>query len=791
MTPKKLGRYEIIEECGRGAMGVVYKALDPKIQRHVALKVIRWDRNPAGREPFELFEKELRIAGKLSHPQIVRIYDAGEWEGTAFYAMEYVEGKSLAERLQEQGPLPCEDALQIMDQVAGALSFAHNENIIHRDIKTQNILLDQKGRAKVTDFGIARLASQAMTHPGSLVGTPHYSSPEQIQGIAVDARSDIFSLGVVIYEALTGANPFSGETMAETLGKIQTLTPPPPSSLIRDIPPEVDRLVLKALAKEPSKRYQGADEIRRDIERVVKRASESTFTVPGSFEQHDKERPFPGKRFPRLVLGLIAPLILAGAFLLYRYGPFPNTYETRQAGLYHQGYSELFQGHNDEAGRLFNRLLAMGRQKDKGLEGLAMLSLRQGEEDKALELSKQAVQANPENMYAHALQGEVHFRRGELDLAMEFYRQAERLTSEVKWQQAGVRNMMGRILSAEGRKEEALAYYQEAIEQDPTFRPAYDNLGSLLGSMGRSGESIKVLEELLSLDPGNEKALALVKQQKQYLGFRENKEKLDWLRKWVREFDREIKETGAVKPSIKGHGVEKPWSSRPLTVAFYDIEEKGTPPEREGETLFLQLGILEGLRESGRVSIVDREKFELLLNELQLSRTELVDPSRALAIGRVIGAETVVTGVAARYREELQVVFKGIEVETTYLKITLSGEKGRPETIPEFSNRIARELLKKITRSYPLKGIVKKVDGERVWMDIGRSVGVKPGLRFRVLGPEGEKVSTVPGAREEKGGILEVLDVMETASLARILDPDMRPRIGDRIIEDPGEERET
>ena len=788
MNLDRLGRYEIIEECGRGAMGVVYKAFDPKIQRHVAVKTVRWDTNRIGKELPKLFEREMQIAGRLSHPHIVTVFDAGEWEGVAFYAMEFVEGKALSTLLQEQGPLSREKVLQIMDQVAEALAYAHKRDVIHRDIKTQNILIDEKGAAKVTDFGIARLASQAMTHPGSLVGTPYYSSPEQIRGSAVDARSDIFSLGVVIYETLTGVNPFSGETLAETLGKIQTLDPPPPSSLIRDIPSEVDRLVLKALAKEPLKRYQGADEIRRDIERAVRKAPEGAFTIPGPLEHPGEEKPVSGKRFPRLGLGLIAPLILLGVFLLYRYGPFLNTYETKHAGLYNQGYRELFQGQTDEAERLFKRVLAMDRKKDKGLEGLAAVSLQKGEEDKALELSRQALQVNPKNMYAHALQGEVHFRRGDLDRAMELYRQAELLPSEKRWQQASAKNIMGRILSAEGRKEEALVHYQGAIEQDPTFRPAYDNLGSLLGSMGRSGESIKILEELLNLDPGNEKALALAKQQKQYLGFRENKEKLDWLRQWVREFDREIKEPGAEKSAIKGKGLEKPWTSKPLTVAFYDLEEKGTPPEREGEILFLQLGILEGLRESGRVSIVDREKFELLLNELQLSRTELVDPSRALTIGRVIGAQTVVTGVAARYREELQVVLKGMEVETTYLKLTLSEGKKRPETIPEFSKRVAEEFAKKIARTYPLKGIVKKVDGEKVWMDIGRSVGVKPGMRFRVLGLEGEKGSTIPGTDEEEGGLLEVLEVTDTTSLARVLGPGSRPRIGDRIMEDFGQE---
>jgi len=212
---ERLGRYEIIAELGRGAMGTVYRARDPKIDRIVALKTITVAGvRPADEEEYrQRFFREAQAAGKLSHSGLVTIFDVGEDEKskTPFIVMEFIEGKTL-EELGRGERLPTETALGLIQQIAEALDYAHGRKIIHRDIKPANIIVTGEGRAKITDFGIAKLAMTQFTQPGQVLGTPAYMAPEQLSGGAVDGRSDLFSLGVILYWLLTGDKPFAGVT---------------------------------------------------------------------------------------------------------------------------------------------------------------------------------------------------------------------------------------------------------------------------------------------------------------------------------------------------------------------------------------------------------------------------------------------------------------------------------------------------------------------------------------------------------------------------------------------------
>src|ERR1700730_14990030 len=244
------GRYRILRKLGTGGMANVYLAEDEVLGRRVAIKILN-DRHAGDEQFVERFRREEKNAAALSHPNIVAIYDRGEAEGTYYIAMEYLEGRSLKELIVSRGPAPVPVAIDYARQILSALRFAHRNGIVHRDIKPHNVLVDSEGRVKVTDFGIARAgAASQMTEAGSIVGTAQYLSPEQARGTAVDQRSDIYSLGIVLYELLTGSVPFTGDTPVEIAMKHLSAAPEPPSAKRADIPHSLDMLVLRALAKD-------------------------------------------------------------------------------------------------------------------------------------------------------------------------------------------------------------------------------------------------------------------------------------------------------------------------------------------------------------------------------------------------------------------------------------------------------------------------------------------------------------------------------------------------------------
>ena len=262
-----LGRYEVLKELGRGAMGVVYLGKDPKIQRFVAIKTMRLDEVESEELPEikQRFFREASSAGKLSHPNIVTIFDAGEEQDMAYFAMEVLDGKSLTELCSIQKLLPVRRVAEIVARVAEALDYAHAQGVVHRDIKPSNIMVMSDGNVKVTDFGIARLASSGRTQSGRLLGTPNYMSPEQISGHAVDGRSDLFSLGVVLYVLLTGERPFQGDSLA-TLMYMSTNQPhPSPLSIRPELPPAFIAIIDRALEKDPTRRYQRGQEMAQDL----------------------------------------------------------------------------------------------------------------------------------------------------------------------------------------------------------------------------------------------------------------------------------------------------------------------------------------------------------------------------------------------------------------------------------------------------------------------------------------------------------------------------------------------
>ena len=268
----RIGRYKIVRELGRGAMGVVYHAIDPNIGRPVAIKTIHFGdaRKPEeiDRQRERLF-REARSAGMLSHPGIVTIYDVEQQGELAYIAMEYVDGPTLDQVLSEAGPLNAERMFGILGQTAVALDYAHSKGIVHRDIKPANIMLSADGTAKIADFGIAKItAAENLTMTGTIVGTPHYMSPEQVQGQPVDGRSDQFSLAVIAYEMLTGEKPYTGEHLTTVVYKIVAEEPVPPHRLNPSLSTGIENVLRKALAKKADGRYRNCQDFIESLEKA-------------------------------------------------------------------------------------------------------------------------------------------------------------------------------------------------------------------------------------------------------------------------------------------------------------------------------------------------------------------------------------------------------------------------------------------------------------------------------------------------------------------------------------------
>lgn len=283
--PKKIGKYAIIREIGKGAMGVVYEGYDPLIKRKVAIKTARKDLSVSASiadEIFIRFTREAIMAGQIQHPNVVTIYDMDNEEGLAYIVMEYIEGEDLKSLIGKKKIWPLEEILEIANATCNALNETHKHGIVHRDIKPSNILITKDGNIKLTDFGVARLPDSTLTQEGTLIGTPHYMSPEQFTGGKVDGRSDQFSLAVVLYELITGEKPFVGDTLNVIMHKVLRTQPLPPSDLNIRVSKELDSVIMKAMSKNPEDRFPDMDTFAKALNETIERKGKQNGTFPTS-----------------------------------------------------------------------------------------------------------------------------------------------------------------------------------------------------------------------------------------------------------------------------------------------------------------------------------------------------------------------------------------------------------------------------------------------------------------------------------------------------------------------------
>lgn len=351
MTVSHIGRYEVERELGRGAMAIVYKAVDPVIGRIVAIKTIRIEHDLMGMKYEELRQRlyrEAKSAGSLNHPNIVTIYDIGEEGDVTYITMEYVEGESLDHWMSRYPIAPLDQTLSIVEQVASGLDYAAVRGIIHRDVKPGNILLTTDGRPKIADFGIAKLSMSDITQTGVIMGTPSYMSPEQAMGKTLDGRSDMWSLGVIFYQMLTGEKPFAGSNPTTIIYKIVHEDPVPPRKINTTLHPGFDHLVQKMLAKDPEGRYQTCSQLIQDLRNYTRLSSPTPEALPtvampssvtppvpapsptpttGSMPEFKPQRNY---FLPVATFALIAAIVMLGIFM------YQQTFRDRQTPVAQQ-----------------------------------------------------------------------------------------------------------------------------------------------------------------------------------------------------------------------------------------------------------------------------------------------------------------------------------------------------------------------------------------------------------------------------------------------------------------------
>jgi serine/threonine-protein kinase len=329
----KYGRYEIVKEVGRGAMGVVYQAHDPEIDRMIALKVLRSDR-VASKALVTRFLKEAKAVGRLSHANIVTVYDIGHDHDTIYIAMEFLEGTPLNEIIKHDDMTHAK-IVELCSQMAEAVHYAHDKGIVHRDIKPTNIIVTPAGQAKITDFGIAHIedpSATQQTQAGEILGTPVYMSPEQVMGKTVDGRSDLYSLGVILYELCTKKRPFTGSNLASVFRAITQDEPTPLSQWVPSLSPALETLVLKSLNKDPEKRFQTGKDLANALQSTLQAAS----TVQISESPARKK----GPRSTPIVTVIILTLCAIGGFTYYfmaKKTPGPESASSLSPSTLHSG----------------------------------------------------------------------------------------------------------------------------------------------------------------------------------------------------------------------------------------------------------------------------------------------------------------------------------------------------------------------------------------------------------------------------------------------------------------------
>lgn len=519
----KIGKYKILGELGRGAMGIVYKGEDPLIGRILAIKTIRMDAFHKPHEQAEAtqrFIREAQSAGNLSHPNIVTIYDVGQSEGMTYIAMEYIEGQSLDMLIAIRKEFSLDDIINLVSQIGTALDYAHQKGVVHRDIKPGNILIDNMGKTKIVDFGIARISSSTLTQTGTSLGTPNYMSPEQVAGRKVDHRADIFALGAILYELLTFEKPFSGDSFTTIIYKIMNEDPPPLRTFNARMPEDLDIIIRKALAKKAEDRYQSCRNLINDLsnyqtlgttlkaesplsareDKTKKKESERVQVLEKKREKEkeqeatyvDQEEKKPRQRKPLLyglgILAGIAAVLAVVYFVFLKNGPqIDSNFQTATPPS--ETVEQAQPPAPDETSGVNSEITDLLEAGVKAFDN--------ADYDKAILNMEKILELDPQQSRAEDLLTEAKKRRTEQQIAQNL---------QTSIQQARTAFQSKNYTEAIQQSERALAIDANNSEARDLLLQSHLQLGIRFFDNGEYPQSIDRMTEVLKLDPENRTA---------------------------------------------------------------------------------------------------------------------------------------------------------------------------------------------------------------------------------------------------------------------------------------------
>lgn len=747
LVGQTLGNVKLIRVLGKGGMAVVYEGLQTSLHRRVAVKIL--PQSMLMDEEWVLrFKREATAVAKLNHPHIVHIYDIGEDKDIHYFTMEYIEGMTIKDIVTKDGAMDPAKAVKILMQVTDGLENAHQEGVIHRDIKTSNIMLDKKGNARLTDFGLARAHGEiGLTGQGQVLGTPPYMSPEQCKGLDVDHRSDLYSLGIVAFEMLAGKLPFVANDPPSLLFK-HVHEPPPDLVSPRGLMPlELKGIIDRLLAKAPEARYASAADLLAAFKALgeLKEEEDSGDTLLDVTQTENLQGSSKSKKIA-LKIGL--PVGVAAAFLavLLLRGPsiadeaqkaldsgnVSHALDLCEKGLAKKpkdpslqvvyGTSSLLKGQVESAEKAFQSVMdskASENLLSSAKSSLVLVYLAQGKTTEASQLCGGSSEA--QSLACALLDAEILSADGKWQDAFKALEARATDPKTSVWEQRLIHQQLATLADASGQVEVSLNARKKLMNLGEGS--SSDQMGLAL-SMEKAGQTQQALGmyQTLSNDKAVGKGASLLAARAE--------RKLAWGQS---PEDRErigqlIKDLSARMESIKnGQAPAQTPAKARRGLILQPIEGTMGAFDDPSWLSVVDEGTRSSLVRSGRVNLVEREQLSALLEEQNLSSSALADPEQGLMLGKVMSAHWLVTPKVSRMGKEIQISLKGVEVETTRIAFLENFRFSTKASSADVGEKMGDFLSLKLREAAPLSGKVIGVQDQSVQLELGQSQGVEKG----------------------------------------------------------------